>query len=75
MSVKKYFNLTVYCDGSVDERTLEAFEEAFQENKPTSSFVNQDDHGEVVLRNHKLVGYKKSELTESACKVLEAIDT
>ena len=76
---QKYFNLTVYCNGAtpgfiIDEQTLKQFEDDFKNNKPTSSFISHPQHSEVVLRNHKLVGYEKSTLSEENCKTLEDID-
>lgn len=75
MSKQKYFNLTVYCEGAmpgfvVDEKTLSSFEEAFICASPVFTFVDQDDKATVVLRSHKLAGYKKSEVTAESQTIL-----
>lgn len=74
----KFFDLTVFCDGSmptftVEEETLKDFEESFKK-KETISFKNKgaggETGGQVVLRNNKLVGYQKSAVPESLGNVL-----
>ena len=78
-SKKKYFNLTVFCDGSypgfiVDEDTMASFQESFDKNEETISFTNKNNDGDVVLRNGKLVGYQKSSVDEEAGKVLNSLE-
>ncbi len=77
---KKYHNLTVYTDGAspgfiLDDEALKSFEEAFEGGKPQFSFIDHNDDGEVVLRNNKLAGYKKSELGEEASRAMEDIES
>lgn len=62
--VKKYYNLTVICEGAmpdftIDEQAAEAFEKAFDDKEEIIEFIDMEDKGEVRLRNKKLVGYKK----------------
>ena len=64
---KKFYNLTVICEGAtpdftVDEATLSAFEKSFDANEGTIKFLDAEDKGEVILRNNKLAGYKKTRL-------------
>ncbi|OGQ51706.1 MAG: hypothetical protein A3J24_11050 [Deltaproteobacteria bacterium RIFCSPLOWO2_02_FULL_53_8] len=66
--VKKYYNLTVICEGAMpdftlDEKAVDAFEKAFIDKEEVIKFVDMEDKGEVRLRNRKLVGYKKAQMT------------
>lgn len=66
---KKYYNLTVICDGAmpdftVDEETLGSFENAFDAGEGLIKFIDKEDKGEVRLRNGKLAGYKKTLMTQ-----------
>ncbi|MBI5886336.1 MAG: hypothetical protein HZB85_07120 [Deltaproteobacteria bacterium] len=66
--VKKYYNLTVICEGAmpdftVDEKTVDTFEKAFGGEEGLIQFIDMEDKGEVRLRNKKLVGYKKTRMT------------
>lgn len=56
MSQKKYYNLTVFCEGAtpsffVDEEDLENFETSFNNNEGHIEFKDKDNEGSVVLRN------------------------
>ncbi|MBI5236480.1 MAG: hypothetical protein HY886_09585 [Deltaproteobacteria bacterium] len=62
---KKFYNLTIICEGAapdftVDEATLASFENAFDAGEGTIKFLDAEDKGEVVLRNNRLAGYKKT---------------
>lgn len=66
--VKKYYNLTVICEGAIpdftlDETAVDAFEKAFDDKEEIIEFIDMEDKGEVRLRNKKLVGYKKTRMT------------
>ena len=66
---KKYYNLTVICEGAmpdftVDEKTVKSFENAFDAEEGIIKFIDMEDKGEVKLRNKKLVGYKKTHMTQ-----------
>ncbi|MFH0925388.1 MAG: hypothetical protein V1872_07110 [bacterium] len=61
----RYYNLKIICDGTmvefaVDDETLTAFEKSFNIEKEIIRFIDKEDHGEVILRNKKLAGYKKT---------------
>ena len=65
---KKYYNLTVICEGAmpdftVDEETVKSFENAFDADEGIIKFIDIEDKGTVRLRNKKLVGYKKTHMT------------
>lgn len=65
---KKYYTLTVICEGAtpdftIDEETVKSFEDAFDTEDGIIKFIDKDDKGEVKLRNKKLVGYKKTRMT------------
>jgi hypothetical protein len=62
---KKFYNLTIICEGAtpdftVDEASLVAFEKSFDAGEGTIKFLDAEDKGEVILRNNKLAGYKKT---------------
>jgi hypothetical protein len=76
MSKKKYYNLTVFCEGAtpsffVDEEDLEHFEMSFNNNEGHIEFKDKDNDGSVVLRNQKLAGYKKSIIANDAIPKLK----
>lgn len=67
---KKFYNLTIICEGAtpdfiVDEQTLESFEKSFDSGEGIIKFIDKEDNGEVRLRNRKLAGYKKK--PDGAC--------
>jgi len=74
--VKKYYNLTVICEGAmpeftVDEKTATAFEKAFDNEEGIIEFIDMEDKGDVRLRNKKLVGYKKAQLSRLPAELKE----
>lgn len=76
MSKKKYYNLTIYSEGTapgfvVDEETLKAFEDSFNQGETSIHFTNRDNEAAVVLRNQKLVGYQKLNLTPEQAQLLD----
>ncbi|HBG47535.1 MAG TPA: hypothetical protein DDW94_11190 [Deltaproteobacteria bacterium] len=67
MMKKKFYNLTVICEGAmpdftVDEQTLASFEKSFDSGEGIIKFIDKEDNGEVRLRNKKLAGYKKTQM-------------
>ena len=68
---KKYYNLTVYCEGAnlsffVDEDDLVSFERIFGSDDGNIEFTDHDNNGHVLFRNKKISGYKKSVIADGA---------